>query len=792
MAKHPALFLAFMFCGGFLCQRWLQLPLLAAALLFLFSFCSALFLFFKNKTHANWLSLRLLNAVFCAGMLHLAQAEKVSPFDIGHWAQTRREVVLLGEIVDAPTPRHEAWRAPLRVIALREGDSLVTKLRGRVLVTSRALRNLQIADHVLLRGRLQLAEGERNPGAFDYHAYLRANNMSALFFCPDSAPLWHQSPNAAFSFARWVARVAAWIERCLATFSSGQERALLKGLLLGRIEELDASIMENFARTGFIHVLSVSGLHVGFIALMLVLAASLLRIPPRRQWPPIVLALAFYAALTGLDPPIVRATIMASVILYGRAHERDTSLPNDLSIAALFILWFQPLQFFQLGFQLSFAAMFGLAYLHRPLLLVFARFRKWRALRWAYALLIASVAAQLATLPVLVVTYGRLPFAAILGNVIVIPLSFMAVAMAALACLFAPVSSFVMHAYGVIAELSAAAMIACTNALALIPFSYIEGIHFPPLLLLFYCSLLALLAFQHQPMRSRLVLLALLALNLHVWHEAWQAAPRLRITFFDVGQGDAALLEFPQGRRLLIDTGPWLGTTNAGARVLVPYFQRQGIRRLHGVIISHPHADHLGGLPALLTALQIDTVYRSAGDSDSELERDCERLLDSLQVPSRVLHAGERLFAGSVAVLCSGASLREAYRSTNLNETSVVLKIVYGQTALLFPGDAERFSEEHLLLHARALDSDLLKVGHHGSRTSSAEEFLRAVTPRVAVISVGKYNLFAHPHAEVLQRYQKLGITTERTDEAGALIFETDGGNLAQVHWRRKGKVSSE
>ncbi len=784
MAKHPALFLALLFCGGILCQRWLQFTFVVTALLFFLSLCSTLLLFFKNKTHMNWLSMPLLMAVFCAGMLHLARVESVSPFDIGHWAQERREVIVLGEIIATPMPRHEAWRAPMRVIAMRDGDSLITLLRGRVLVTSRALRDLQVADHVLLRGRLQLAEGERNPGAFDYHAYLRANDMSALFFCPDSLPLWRQSPNDTFSFARWTAQVAAWIERCLAAFSSGQERALLKGLLLGRIEELDASVMENFARTGFIHVLSVSGLHVGFIAMMLVLAANLLRIPSRRQWPPIVLALAFYAYLTGMEPPIVRATIMAGVILYGRAHERDTSLTNDLSIAALLILCYQPLQLFQLGFQLSFAAMLGLAYLYRPLLLRFARFRKWRALRWAYALLVASVAAQLATLPVLVVTYGRLPFAAILGNIIVIPLSFVAVATSALACVFAPVSSFVMHAYGVIAELSATAMIVCTNELARVRFSYIAGVHFPPLLLLFYCSLVALLVFHRPPMRSRLLLLALLLLNLHVWHEAWRAAPRLRITFFDVGQGDAALLEFPQNRRLLIDTGPGLGTTNAGARVLLPYFQRQGIRRLQGVVISHAHADHLGGLPALLTALKIDTVYRSAGNSDSELERACERWLDSLQVPRRVLHAGARLFAGSVTVLCSGASRREAYRAINLNETSLVLKVVYGQTTLLFPGDAERLSEEHLLLHARALDSDLLKVGHHGSRTSSAEEFLRAVTPSFGVISVGKYNVFGHPHAEILQRYARMSIATERTDKVGALIFETDGRSLAQVHWR--------
>lgn len=781
MAKHPALFLALAFCGGFLCQQWLALSLFLSALLFCCTCCSALLLFIKTPNGSSLSNGFLLCAVMSAGMLHLARAKDVAPHDLIHWAQERREVTLLGEISERPEPRRDSWRAPVRVFALQTSDSLATRVRGRAFVYSRALRDLQIGERVILRGNLQLADEARNPGAFDYRAYLRANDLSALFFCADSVPLWKQSASARFTLPRLTARAAAWIEQCIAAFSSGQERALLEGLLLGQIDELDPALMESFARTGFIHVLSVSGLHVGFIALMLVLAASLLRLPSRKQWLLLLPALWFYAYLTGMKPPIVRATMMASVMIWGRAHEREASLPNDLSVAALLILCMQPLQFFQLGFQLSFLAMFGLAYINNPMLHLLARCKPWRALRWAVTLLAASLAAQLATLPMLVVHYGRLPLAALWGNLVVIPLSFLAVANTALACVCAPLSTFAMHAFGVVAELSAKIMLGFTQWLAHVPYSYVEGVYFPPLLLMFYVLVLALFVLHRQPIRARVLILALLVLNLHVWNEARHAAPRLRITFFDVGQGDAALLEFPQGERLLIDTGPWLGTTNAGARVLLPYFHRQGIRRLHGVVISHPHADHLGGLPALLAGLAIDTVYFGSAASDSELERHCKRLMDSLLVPSKRLQAGEGLLLASGARLAALCSEPRLPAPTNLNEASLVLKVLYGKIALLFPGDAERSNEEHMLEHARALDTDLLKVPHHGSKTSSTEDFLRAATPSWAVVSVGRYNNFAHPHAEVITRYQNLGIALTRTDESGAVMFETEGEKLKRV-----------
>ncbi len=789
MGRHPALWLALAFGGGIVGQHLGNFPLFLTVIAFLTATHFAFFLFTRARAAAWKIAIDslLLAAACCAGMLRTALVEIVPASEVSRWAEDDKEILLLGRSTQAPEQRREYWRVAFAVHAMLHSDSIVTNVHGTVLVSGKQLQSLAPGADAILRGRLRLADEARNPGEFDYRMYLRAHDISALFYCSDSLPLWIRPASTRWSLAQLSAGTRVWLENQLSKFSSGQELALLKGLLLGEIEEIDQDIMESFARTGLIHILSVSGLHVGFIALLLMLAASLARIPKRRQWLFIVIALWCYAYLTGLKSPIVRASLMATVLLAGRAFERETNLPNNISVAALLILTWQPLQIFQLGFQLSFSAMFGLAYLYKPLRVLFTRMIPWRwqPLRWAIALLAASLAAQLATLPIIVTNYGRLPLTALWGNLVVIPVSFLAIATAALACACAPLSNFVMQVYGAVAECAAAFMLKFTQWLATLPFAFVAGIHLAPWLILTYLLLLATFVMWRKPAKRWLLPCALLVLNFHIWNEALGEAPHLRVTFFDVGQGDAALLEFPQGKRLLIDTGPSYAETNAGERVLLPYLYRQGIRHLNAVVISHPHSDHLGGLPALLPALQIDTVYHCSTTSSSELELHCVRLMDSLHVPYRALHAGEQLHSFSpamVTALCSSTGDQNQTWRANLNDASLVIKIIFGKISVLFPGDVEQLGEGHLLQHTPALDSDLLKVGHHGSRTSSSEAFLRAVTPQWAVISVGRHNRFGHPHAEVLERYERLGIRALRTSQTGAVIFETDGKSL----WRTR------
>jgi len=788
MAKRPAFFIAVAFCLGIGLERMFHLRPVIAASGFIGIFIMALFAFRQKENVSRFagamggLDALLLFACLFAAALRTHFAQNPNRNDASFFADSSNEILLAGTVDDFPERRNERYRFAFRAENIKINSNWIAT-QGRVLVSGDSLEKIRVGEKLLLRGFLRLPEASRNPGAFDYRAYLQAQDITATFYCGKQAPLAREASHGRLKWRQIISQTKNWIEARLANFSQGQRLALLKGLLIGERDEISKEVSEAFARTGLVHILAVSGSNVGFIALIIVTALYLFRLSRRWHPPFLLVGIFFYMILTGAQPPVVRATIMATVIILGEWFERDADIYNSLGVAALMILLWQPLQLFQLGFQLSFAAMLGIAYLYEPLL---ALFKKWLRLDWRPVHLIAmllavSFAAQFATLPFSVQAFGRLPLAAIMGNLIVVPISFVIILASTLACLFSliePASQF----FGYIADLTTGGLIDFTRWLAQIPLAYVDSVYISPLLLLFYVIVIVtLVEWRRAPALRRLLLPAgAFVLNIFVWQKALAAGPNLRVTFFDVGQGDAALLEFPAGR-LLIDAGPRLENYDAGERVLIPFLRTHGIRQLDAVVITHPHADHLGGLPVLLQEIKIKKVLVCGVETNSALEQRGERLADSLRVPLLVLRAGERLPDFAPAQVWALHPLRQESGFENINDASVVLKVIFGQRAFLFPGDAEFESESHLLQSAPVLDSDVLKVGHHGSSTSSQTPFLQAVRPAWAVTSVGRWNNFGHPDPQVLARYASLGIQLLRTDRDGAVVFETDGKILRRI-----------
>lgn len=785
MSKRPAFFLAIAFSLGIGLAHLFSLPAKAWVIFFLLVVMAAALGFWrfgKRGLYLSALSFFLLGGCLIAGALRAKLAETPLPNAVSTLAESSLEVFLLGEVEGPPDFRNGRYRFPLAAQRLKIDTSWVAT-RGSVLVSGDSLGDVQIGETLLLRGYLRLADGSRNPGAFDYRAYLQAQDIVAIFYSRAPTPLWRERPREVLAWRRAVTAAKTWIETQLGRFAHGQNLALLRGLLIGERDEISKEVVEAFQRTGLVHILAVSGSNVGFIALIIYTALSSLRVPRRRHPLFLLAGIVFYMFLTGAQPPVVRATIMAAVIIIGEMFERDADIYNSLGVAALVILLWQPLQLFQLGFQLTFVAVLGIAYLYQPLALLLRKLIPWRwkPMRLTLSLLAVSFAAQLATLPFSLHAFGRLPLVAILGNLLVIPASFVIVVGATAACAFS-FFAIVVQIFGSLANFFTGALIAFTRWLADVPLAYVAGVYLSPWLLLFYVIVIAMLVeWRRTPIARRwLVPASLIVLNIFVWQGAVAAGPKLRATFFDVGQGDAALLEFPAGR-LLIDAGPLQENYDAAERVLVPHFQRHGIRELEAVVITHPHADHLGGLPTLLQAIKIKQIFICGVETNSALEQRCEKLADSLNVPVLALRAGERLPAFAPAEVLALHPRRHEGHFEHLNDASVVIKVAFGQQAFLFSGDAEFEGESHLLQSAPILHSDVLKVGHHGSSTSSLPQFIGAVSPQWAVASVGRWNNFGHPDPQVIARYDSLGIQFLRTDHNGAVIFATDGKTLKRV-----------
>ncbi len=241
----------------------------------------------------------------------------------------------------------------------------------------------------------------------------------------------------------------------------------------------------------------------------------------------------------------------------------------------------------------------------------------------------------------------------------------------------------------------------------------------------------------------------------------------LDAVFFDVGQGDAILLSFPEGEFALIDAG-----SRDDAELLVEELACRGVRRLSFAAVTHPHEDHAGGMEAVLRAIPADKVYLSDGENDAGYYIDLLEWLEKSGTPCGVPGNGEVVYEKAG---CRVTAVYNGEGAENLNDSSLIFRAVYGETSLLLTGDAEIPEETRLLALGGEIASDLLKLGHHGSQSSTGEAFLDAVKPRYAVISCGRNNDYGHPHREVLDRLERRGISLSRTDREGTVLFRSDG-----------------
>lgn len=260
--------------------------------------------------------------------------------------------------------------------------------------------------------------------------------------------------------------------------------------------------------------------------------------------------------------------------------------------------------------------------------------------------------------------------------------------------------------------------------------------------------------------------------------------PNLQITILDVGQGDAALIKTPLDKHILIDAGRWSPGYNSGRYTILPHLKAEGIAGLDAVFLSHPHADHIGGILDLIQHIPIDTIYNSGFQYDSKLYQDYLTLARRKNIPVISLSSGTIFKPDpSMRILVYGPDQYADVQDPN--EHSLILELVYGSTEFLFMGDAGHRQEMRLLSdYGDLLETDFLKVGHHGSKTSSSKDFLLTARPEISVVSLDKTNKFRHPHKEAVSRLIESGTSLYYTGMEGALIFSSDGKTVNRIYWK--------
>ncbi|MDH4070704.1 MAG: DNA internalization-related competence protein ComEC/Rec2 [Ignavibacteria bacterium] len=711
----------------------------------------------------------------------------------------RHNVVLSGDVISAPMQIGKSLRYLVESRVLADSGG-VHPFRATVLVSLRTSGESPIPRYgmtALFRGSIDRPRMARNPGDFDRRRYYEANGIThTLSVVSRGGVVIADSAGGAWVMREIVLPARAFVLREIEMSIGGQEGEYLKGVMIGERGGLTPEIREAFSLAGVAHILAVSGSNVAVVATFVFLLAELFRFPRRGHPAVACLAVVFYMLLVGYQPPVVRATIMAVVLLIGTyAGERSNPI-NSLGVSGLIILGLDARQLFDVGFQLSFLAVFSIVYLYPFLDAVLLRIPGKGVLRrgtlWTLRLCSVSLVATLGTLPLTAGYFGRVSVIGLLANIAVIPASGLSLLLGFIAIPLSVIWETIADVYHVLNLVVLRLTLYLTVMAGRLPFAAVETFRFTAVdAFPFYAGLALLFHFHMANARRILVIILMITLNVWIFFpqgESYRPARDLRISFIDVGQGDAILLELPGGKTVLVDAGPCTRSMDAGKSIVVPFLGRRGIATVDLLVTSHPHSDHIGGAPAVLDALNVGAVINCGRPADSQVYHEYQERIELEQCRYDLGRMGGRIddFEGVRIYLL--APEEEAVHLPDVNNGSVVLKVVYGRVSFLLTGDAEREAERHMVArYGPFLRSTLLKVGHHGSRTSTSPELLAAVDPVVAVISVGRPNFYHHPAPEVIRRMRMRNVEVLRTDDEGAIIFETNGEILNRVYWREPG-----
>ena len=642
---------------------------------------------------------------------------------------------------------------------------------------------LEPGQRLSVWGSLSVPKGPSNPGGFDYRLYLLSKGVSGTL---RSASVSVDAPAGA-QVRALLHRVRRSLYTVMRNSLPGDEAALLAGIVLGDRGALPDETLDDFRRTGLFHVLAVSGLHVHFV--LIPVEALLRRISrPGPRNAARALTLALYSTLTGMQPSVIRSSIMAFLPGLAVSSARRCRALDGLAIACLAIIVGNPLALFDPGLQLSALATLGLIALPGP--------RADGEQGWsskAVGFVSATFSAQAFTLPI-IASRNDWPLIAFVANPLLVPLMGMMVttgmAGSVLAALLglSPVARLLLLPAGGIARLSC-------MMVGLLSRSSAASIPLPPLTLpqtaLYYAALAATTGYwrpgfvfsvRNRPWASVLILVLIVALGLALG-EPGKPGGALRLTFIDVGQGDSVLVETPGGSALLVDAA----TEKAAASQIVPLLRRWGIARLDCLVITHRHADHAGGASIVLE--RFDTGMVLSGPSGPASGEGGVIVLppETCQVT-----LGQAIIAGKAGPDGPEFGMRalwpdqyEIEAGVSENDRSLVLTVEMGAFSCLLMGDAGGRVEQALSGGPERLACYALKVGHHGSSTSTGRLLLDATNPRVAIISVGP-NSFGHPGKSTLSRLSEHDITVLRTDRDGAVVIVTDGRRVKVGTARRR------
>jgi competence protein ComEC len=664
-------------------------------------------------------------------------------------------------------------------------------------------------DLIRVSGRIFEPQGFNNPGGFDYGAYLARSGVLRMISIKDESAIAVLRPG------RGVFRlIQDWREKIRQSFlasTSGEGSAILQAMVLGEEGALTDEMRDTFLAAGVTHIISISGSHLGMVALICFgLVRVLMRLLPEpayhrltiladpkkiAAWITLPLVI-FYTLLAGAQVATVRSLVMIIAAMAALILDRENALLHALATAGLFILIASPQALFDISFQLSFISVLSIGFvvqLWSDLQVRPQGFLKKLAFD-IVLLVVISVSTSLVTGPLVARTFNQISLVSVVSNIVVIPFAGLVVVPLGL---FSGILSLFLHHLPLAAlnQFSADWFVKTVSFFSRMPLAELHP-RAPGLLWLTAHVLLMVSLFwivrerllsRYRPLefsshvsRTPVVIagISFIALSFFTIRASLSDHQAL-VIFPDVGQGDSALIRLSDGKNILIDGGGTMENRfDIGRRVVAPFLWNQGVRRLDLVVLSHPHPDHMNGLRFILQKFDVSRIMTHNRDEDLPGYDEFRKIAADRDVPWTVGSGDEGAPLGigdaQVQVLHPAGSFESPERKgfAAENDDSLVLRIAVNNRVLLFPGDIGRGAEQALLERKVDLACDLIKAPHHGSRSSSSEEFLAAAHPSIAIMTIGRANRYHHPSPDVVERYEAMGCRIFRTDLDGALFID--------------------
>ncbi len=647
---------------------------------------------------------------------------------------------------------------------------------GNTIFRSKDSLDISPDDILLINGKLVKPHGNRNPGAFNYKKYLLRKGIKSVLLNSRIDSVISQP----YSLNKFYFSIRKSINKRINKCVDKPYNSLIMGFLLGEKGELDYELLERFRQLGIIHVLAVSGLHVGFIFMVLNLISQLFRLNPFYKFILITIGLVIYMGITGYPSSVIRAGTLGILYSYAQYRQKIPDIWNILAWTAFLMLILNSNSLFNVGFQLSFGAVSGIIFVMNQFNYLKEKYHfnyKSRIIRYSLLFIegmVASSGALLGTFIPVAFHFHEMSLIGIFFNIIIIPLTFLMVIFGIITIIISFLNLSLASLYGecvytiglILNEISIYGDSLNIQMLSLGGLSNV-------LIFMLFFGLILLFYFKNPRYWQSLIIYILIISNVLLWQENFNQ-DKITITFLDVGQGDACIIHSKNGV-ILIDAGYVGFGKDYGRTVILPHLKYLGIEEIDLAIFSHPHADHIGGFDYLANHINIKDIWDTKNKFHTKLYK---RILYQHTENGSVIsypNPGEKYKLGEIYLTALFPDSLNAMNAPNINEASLAIRLDHGENSILFLGDAEHEAESIISQLLNAINCDVVKIAHHGSKTSSSIDIVNNSKANFGIISVGENNKFKHPSKDIVNRWLENKVDIFRTDEQGAITIISDG-----------------